>query len=40
MEEGEGMSKIRDDSGSVVTEEEAIADVARAHFESLGRGSG
>ena len=37
---GKGMSKIRDDSGAVVTEEEAIADVARAHFESLGRGSG
>ena len=34
------MSKIRDDSGAVVTEGEGIADVARAHVESLGRGIG
>ena len=36
---GKRMSKIRDESGAVATDEEAIADVARAHFESLGRGS-
>ena len=40
LKKTKGMSKTRDDSGAVVTEEEAIADVARAHFESLGRGSG
>ena len=37
---GRGMFKIRDDSGAVVTEEETIADVATAHFESPGRGVG
>ena len=32
------MSKLRDDSGTVMTEEGVVAGIARAHFESLGRG--
>ena len=32
------MSKLRDDSRTVMTEEGVVAGIARAHFESLGRG--
>ena len=32
------MSKLRDASGTVMTEEGVVAAIARAHCESLGRG--
>ena len=35
---GKGMSKLRDSSGTVVSDEEVVAGVARSHFESLGKG--
>ena len=34
------MSKLRDASGTVMTEEGVVAGIARAHFESVGEGSG
>jgi len=35
---GKGLEKMRDESGTVVTDETEVADMARAHFEMLGRG--
>ena len=35
---GKCLTKLRDESGAVMTEERIVADIARSHFESLGRG--
>ena len=35
-----GMTKLRDDSGEIVTEEGDVAGLAASYFETLGRGSG
>ena len=37
---GTAMSKLKDDWGTVVTDEAAMADLARSRFESLGKGDG
>ena len=34
------MSKLRDSSGTAVSDKEVVAGVARSHFESLGKGGG
>ena len=34
------LTKLRDKRGAVMTEERIVADIARSHFESLGRGNG
>ena len=40
VKNGKGMSKLRDDSGTVVTEEEVVAGIARAHLKHSVEGSG
>lgn len=35
---GKCMTKLRDGSGTLVTEERIVAGIARSHFEKLGRG--
>ena len=34
------MTKLRDNSGEIVTEEGDVAGLAASYFETLGRGSG
>ena len=36
VKKGKGLTKLKDDSGVVITEEDEVANMAGLHFETLG----